>query len=480
MKSIWSESVSLKKHNALDGDISTNTVVIGGGIAGLLIAYRLKEKGIPAVVVEAKTICSGQTKNTTAKITSQHGAIYSKILLHYGVEAVKEYAYENEKAIADYENLIQKKNIACNFEWKNAVLYSLEDEKLIEKEYRAAKKAGIKCYITNKTELPFSVKSALVFKNQAQFNPLEFLSVISEDLEIYENTKVLSVENHVVLTDKGNINAENIVFACHFPFVNFPGLYFLRLNQERSYAVSSKWNGKLNGMYIDAVKGFSFRAYEDNIIIGAGTHRTGKAEKGNPFALIEKKGKMMFPDFKAEYCWSAQDCVPLDDIPYIGRFIKGNPNVFVATGFNKWGMTSAMVSANRISDMICGVKNDKDSIFSPSRFSIFAASKNICKNTAETVAGFSGYFGKTSLKAKDIKCDTAGIINYKGKICGVYRCKAGELYIVSLRCPHLKCIMNWNDTTKTWDCPCHGSRYDYKGNLLDNPAQENSILIAKI
>ncbi|MDE6412362.1 MAG: FAD-binding oxidoreductase, partial [Eubacterium sp.] len=329
MKSIWSESISLKKHNALNGDISTNTVVIGGGIAGLLIAYRLKEKGIPAVVVEAKTICSGQTKNTTAKITSQHGAIYSKILLHYGVEAVKEYAYENEKAIADYENLIQKKNIACSFERKNAVLYSLEDEKLIEKEYRAAKKAGIKCYITNKTELPFSVKSALVFKNQAQFNPLEFLSAISDELEIYENTKVLSVENHVVLTDKGNINAENIVFACHFPFVNFPGLYFLRLNQERSYAVSSKWNGKLNGMYIDAVKGFSFRAYEDNIIIGAGTHRTGKAEKGNPFALIEKKGKMMFPDFKAEYCWSAQDCVPLDDIPYIGRFIKGNPNVFV-------------------------------------------------------------------------------------------------------------------------------------------------------
>ncbi|MDE5996154.1 MAG: FAD-dependent oxidoreductase, partial [Eubacterium sp.] len=382
--------------------------------------------------------------------------------------------------ISDYEKLIKENHIDCDFEKKNAVLYSLEDENIIEKEAIAAKKAGIKCYVTRKTELPFPVKSALVFENQAQFNPLEFLSAISEHLEIYENTKAIRVENNVVFTNRGNIKAENIVFACHFPFVNFPGAYFLRLNQERSYVVSSKWNGKLNGMYIDAVKGFSFRTYENNIIIGGGAHRTGKAENGNSFKLIEKKGKMLFPDFKAEYCWSAQDCISLDGIPYIGRLVKSNPNIFVATGFNKWGMTSAMVSANRISDMISGNNCYENSVFSPSRFSLSASSKNICMNTAETVEGFCGYLGHTNLQARDIACETAGIINYKGKKCGAYRCKDRKLYIVSLKCPHLKCLLNWNDTTKTWDCPCHGSRYDYKGNLLDNPAQKNSILIAEI
>ncbi len=480
MKSLWSESVSLKKYNALKGDISINTVVIGGGIAGLLTAYKLKERGIDAAVIEAERICNGQTKNTTAKITSQHSIIYSKILFGYGAKAAEEYARANQQAISEYERIIQNKHIECGFERKNAVLYALESKKIIEKEYDAAKAAGIDCYMTNQIELPFPVKSALVFRNQAQFNPLAFLAAISENLKIYENTKAVKIENNTVFTDKGNITAENIVIACHFPFINFPGLYFLKMNQERSYAVSSKWNGKRSAMYIDAVKGFSFRTYKDSIIIGAGAHRTGKTEKGNPFTLIEKKGRMLFPDFKAENRWSAQDCITLDGLPYIGRFIRGNDHIYVSTGFNKWGMTAAMAGAHRISDMICTGNVYENSIFSPCRFSVFACAGNICTNTAETVKGFSAHLKKTSLSARDVKAETAEIINYKGEKAGAYRCKDGKLYIVSLKCPHLKCCLQWNKTTKTWDCPCHGSRYDYRGRLIDNPAQQHSILIAEI
>ena len=480
MDSIWSKSVSLKRHNTLKGNLTVDTAVIGGGIAGLLIAYRLKEKGIKAVVIEAATICSGQTKNTTAKITSQHGVIYSKILSCYGEQAAKEYAFENEKAIADYEKLIEKNNISCDFEKKNAVLYSVDHAEIVEREAAAAEKAGIECYVTDKTELPFPVKSALVFENQAQFNPLKFLSAVSDTLEVYEHTKALCVKDNVIFTDCGNIMAKNIVFACHFPFVNFPGFYFLKLNQERSYVVSSSYGKSLNGMYIDAEGGLSLRCYKDNLLLGGCAHRTGKAGRNDAFELLEKKAEMYFPGFKAENRWSAQDCISLDGIPYIGRLVKTTPNIFVATGFNKWGMTSAMVSANIISDMICGNSAYKDSIFSPSRFSFFASSKTILQNTAETVSGFSGYLCRTRFRADDIKRETAGIIHYNGKKCGAYRCKDGELYIVSLQCPHLKCLLNWNVATKTWDCPCHGSRYDYKGNLLDNPAQKNSIFIAKI
>lgn len=480
MKSLWSESVSLKKYNSLDRDISVNTVVIGGGIAGLLTAYKLNKREIDTVLIEADRICSGQTKNTTAKITSQHGVIYSKILSFYGQEAAKEYADANQKAISEYEHIIKSDNIRCGFERKNAVLYAMNDKKIIEKEFEAAKAAGIDCYTENRIELPFPVQSALVFRNQAQFNPLEFLSSISEQLRIFEKTKAIKIENGTVITDKGNITAENIVLACHFPFVNFPGLYFLKINQERSYAVSSKWNGNLNGMYIDAVKGFSFRSYKDNIIIGAGAHRTGKAPDKNPFKMIEKKGKMLFPDFKAENYWSAQDCITLDGLPYIGRFINNNHKIFISTGFNKWGMTTAMTGADIISSMICDDKNYDKSIFSPSRFSVFACAGNICVNTGETVKGFANHLKGTAYSAKDVKEGNAEIINYKGKKAGAYRCKGGKLYIVSLKCPHLKCCLQWNSVTKTWDCPCHGSRYDYKGNLIDNPAQQHSILIAEI
>ncbi len=189
MKSIWSKGIELKNYTSLKGDIKAHTVVIGGGIAGILTAYRLKEKGIKAIIIEAKTICSGQTKNTTAKITSQHGAIYNKIISNYGEKAARQYAAANEKAISEYEQIIEKHNIDCHFERKNAILYSVNDSEIIKKEAEAAKRAGINCYVTNKTELPFPIKAALVFRNQAQFNPLEFLSAIADNLKIYKNCR---------------------------------------------------------------------------------------------------------------------------------------------------------------------------------------------------------------------------------------------------------------------------------------------------
>ena len=480
MGSLWSKSVSFERRAALDGNISVNTAIIGGGIAGLLIAYKLKERGIDAVILEAREICSGQTKNTTAKITSQHGIIYSKIASGYGDEAAKQYANANQKAIADYEKLIAQKNISCHFEKKQAVLYTLHDKEAIEKEAAAAKKAGIECFITDKTELPFPVKSALVFENQAQFNPLEFLKPISEELTIYENTPVTKVVDNVVHTKNGTVTAQNIVFACHYPFVNFPGVYFLRMSQERSYVVSSKWQGKLDGMYIDAGEGLSFRTYEDQIIIGGGAHRTGEPNAENPLKMLNEKGEMMFSGFRRTAMWSAQDCITLDGIPYIGRLSPTNPNIYVATGFNKWGMTSSMVSANIISDTICGVENKDGDVFSPRRFVLFTGAKNICINTGETVKGFAKHLKSASYTADMVRRGSARVIKYNGKKAGAYRDKDGRLYIVSLTCPHLKCCLQWNRATKTWDCPCHGSRYDYKGNLLDGPSQKQSILIKLI
>ncbi len=477
MESVWSRSVTFKEHKQLQGDISVNTAVIGAGIAGLLTAYRLKEKGIDTVVIDANTVCSGQTKNTTAKITSQHGVIYSKILNYYGEESAKQYAELNQKAIEDYEKLIKEKGISCHFERKSAYLYTMGDEKKIFKEAAAAHKAGIPCSITDKTELPFSVKAALVFENQAQFNPLEFLNVIADELKIYENTQSTKIIDNVIYTNCGTITAENIVLACHYPFVNFPGLYFMRMSQERSYVVSAEYNRELNGMYIDADGGLSLRSYGNRLILGGGAHRTGCPNDADPFKTLENAGKRLFGDFNVDASWSAQDCITLDNIPYIGRFSSAAPNMFVMTGFCKWGMTTSMVAANLVSDMISGEYKSDFNVFSPTRLSVFATAGNACVNTAETVKGFAKYLRITAMTEKDVKNSSAAVIRYNGKNAGAYRDENGKLYIVSLKCPHLKCTLNWNESTKTWDCPCHGSRYDYKGALIDNPAQHMSILL---
>lgn len=478
MESIWSE-VKLKNFDKLNENIETNTVIIGAGISGILISNALKENGIENVVIDSKSVCSGQTKNTTAKITSQHSVIYSKIAKHYGRKAAEQYAAANEGAIRDYERIINDRGIECDFEKTDAVLYSTQAGGEISEEMLAAKAAGIDCYTTKYTALPFKVSNALVFKNQAQFHPLKFISGILDGLTVYENTPAIKIEGNAVATPKGNIKAENIVIASHFPFVNFPGEYFLRMSQDRSYVVAiEKKNYEQNGMFFGTQSNnLSIRKYKDFVLVGGGAHRTGES-KGNPFEMLEKKVKLLFKNPKIIARWSAQDCITLDSIPYIGRFIKDNPNVYVATGFNKWGMTSSMVSANIISDMILKKRNPNSEIFSPQRFNPAASAKNILVNTGETIKGFASHLKPVFNSENDVEKGSAKEIVYNGRNAGAYRDYQGKIYIVSLKCPHLKCKLNWNGATKTWDCPCHGSRYDFKGNLIDNPSQENSILLA--
>ncbi len=480
MESVWSKNTCLKKYQSLEQDTSVDTVVIGGGLAGILTAYKLVKNSIDTVVIEADRICSGQTKNTTAKITSQHGVIYSKIEKFYGKEAAKQYAFANEKAITDYEEIIKENSIDCDFERKPAILYSTTDKNTLIREEAAAKHAGIKCRLTEETELPFEVKNALVFENQAQFNPLKFIEGLTDKLKIYENTPAIKIIGSTIYTPKAKITAKHIVVACHYPFINYPELYFLKIGRERSYVIAEECSKKeLKAMYIGTEKSdLSIKSYNNFILIGGGSHRTGIDDKNKAYKNLLQSGKNLFSQFHEVTRWSAQDCITLDNIPYIGLFSKNNPDIYVATGFGKWGMTSSMVSANIISDSICKKENNYKDIFSPRRFSLFGCAKNMLMNIGYTIRGFASHIIITFNKSENIARDSAKIIKYNGKHAGAYRDKNGKIYIVSLECPHLKCRLNWNETTKTWDCPCHGSRYDYKGNLIDNPAQKSSILIA--
>ena len=477
MKSVWSESCKFRKRDALNKDIKTDVLVIGAGIAGVLTAYMLKQKGREVVVIDAAEIASGNTKNTTAKITSQHDLIYSKLIAEFGEEKARQYAKANELAIKKYKEIIEDKRIECDFEEKPAYVYSLNEVDVLKEEVEAAKNLGIDAEFVQEANLPFKINGAVKFNNQAQFNPLKFLKGISNELVIYENTRALEIKENLVVTSGGNITANNIVVATHYPIMNAPGYYFMKMHQERSYVLALENTSEIDGMYIDLNKeGYSFRTYNNLLLLGGISHRTGENEEGGSYDELRKVAKRLYPKAKEKYYWSAQDCMTIDGIPYIGRYSSETPNIYVATGFNKWGMTSSMVSAMIISDMILEKENDFSEIFSPRRFDLSLSINNIANDLIETAKNFIAqkvYIPSSEIE--HIKNGHGGIIEYNGEKVGVYKNKEGKEFFVSTKCTHLGCQLSWNSDELTWDCPCHGSRFDYKGRLIGSPATKDLV-----
>ncbi|EIW6614276.1 FAD-dependent oxidoreductase [Clostridium perfringens] len=477
MKSVWSESCKFRKREALNKDIKTDVLVIGAGIAGILTAYMLKQNGREVVLIDAAEIASGNTKNTTAKITSQHDLIYSKLITEFGEEKARQYAKANELAIKKYKEIIEDRRIDCDFEEKSAYVYSLNEVDVLKEEVEAAKNLGIDAEFVQEVNLPFKINGAVKFNNQAQFNPLKFLRGISNELVIYENTRALEIKENLVVTSGGNITANNIVVATHYPIMNAPGYYFMKMHQERSYVLALENTSEIDGMYIDLNKeGYSFRTYNNLLLLGGISHRTGENEEGGSYDKLRKVAKNLYPKAKEKYYWSAQDCMTIDGIPYIGRYSSETPNIYVATGFNKWGMTSSMVSAMIISDMILEKENDFSEIFSPRRFDLSLSINNIANDLIETAKNFIAQ--KVSIPSSEIehiKNGHGGIIEYNGEKVGVYKNKEEKEFFVSTKCTHLGCQLSWNADELTWDCPCHGSRFDYKGRLIGSPATKDLV-----
>lgn len=447
LKSIWESDADLERRKALPGNVQTENVVIGAGMAGLLIAYFLQKQGKQVLVVEAKTIGSGQTKGTTAKITSQHGLCYAKMIRNIGRKKAKQYAEANEQAIRLYERMIYGEHIDCEFERKAAYLYTVRKHSVatLQKEAEAAMSLGIKAQFVTGTEwkeFPFEAKAGVCFENQAQFHPLKFISHLAKELTIYENTKVLSVKKHEVITNRGIISADNIVFATHYPILNVPGFYFLRQHQERSYVLALQAEKESAGMYYGIDEGgLSLRSVGNVLLLGGGGHRTGKKNCGcsqsSGYGYLRKMAQLYYPGAKELAAWSAQDSMPHDEVPFIGRYSMLRPYWYVATGFGKWGMTASMIAARIISSQISGISEEDSKVFSPWRFRPRAAFAKLAVDVGESIVGLAkGWLGSRKK-----------------------------------RCPHMGCRLEWNGWEDSYDCPCHGSRFDEKGELLDNPAQ---------
>lgn len=498
MESIWYQSIKIPKKESLSGNRKVDAAVIGGGLAGMLTAWFLKESGMNVLVVEGNRIGSGQTGKTTAKITVSHNLIYEKLIRKVGMEKARQYADANQAALKQYRKLIEKEKISCDFRNCPSYLYSVQERNRMEKEADAAKRLGLDVHYTTQTELPFPVKAALCYEDQACFHPLKFLNYLAERLDVVERTPVTYVEGNQVLTPHGKIEAEHIVFASHYPFINVPGYYFMRMHQERSYVTAFTGCGKLNGMYlgIDPAlpvtaensegTGLSFRSYDNFLLLGGYSHRTGENHTGGQYARLKKTAETYWPDCQAISCWSAQDGMPVSEIPYIGTYSSKKSNWYVAAGFGKWGMTSSMASAMILSDKIqrkqpadfvnvVQGKNDaacQSEVFSPRKLYLIHSMPNLLKEgTSAAKHLLQQNLSIPGKFLKNIPAGHGGIIWYQGKKMGVYKDENGHPYFVTTKCPHLGCELSWNPEEKSWDCPCHGSRFDYKGNLLDNPAQ---------
>ena len=475
-ESIWNRTASLRPREPLSGDRKVDAAVIGGGLAGILTAHFLRAAGLETVVLEAARAGSGQTGRTTAKITAQHGLIYERLIDQLGREKAVLYAQANQWAVAEYRRMVREGGIDCDFTDCPAYLYATGDPWPIHREAEAAHSLGIDAACTADTELPFPVAAALRFGNQARFHPLRFLDAVAEPLELYEQTRVRDVEGNRVITDRGTVTAEHVVFACHYPFRNVPGYYFLRMHQERSYVLALENAAGLEGMYFGTDgDGLSFRPQGDLLLLGGGGHRTGENSAGGQYQKLRQAARSFWPESRETAAWSAQDGMPLDGVPYIGRFSAATPNWYVATGFQKWGMTSSMVAARLLTDLITTGASPWEEVFTLQRFQPSAAGKALLQESTQAAKGLGRrLFTPPRAEVEALPRGHGGVVESRGEKLGVYKDDGGEVFCVSVRCPHLGCQLEWNPDEKSWDCPCHGSRFDYRGRLLDGPAQRDA------
>ena len=371
---------------------------------------------------------------------------------------------------------------------QNAYVYTTQEDEVIEiqKEVEAVQSLGKEARFVTQTELPFKIKGAIKFENQAQFHVRKYMiglcKAILKQNQIYAYTTVTDVvkegEEYNIYTDRGNVKAKYVVIATHYPIVNMPGFYFTKMYQSTSYLIAIETEKKLpQGMYISSKEPvYSFRTATYNgkqiLLIGGSEHKTGKAiEDNSNYEKLEKKAKELYPDCKVLFRWNTRDCISLDKIPYIGEYSNIMKNMYVGTGFKKWGMTLSNIAGKIVSDKIMGKENKYEAIFDSTRIKPIKNRWEVKNMVEETVKSI--VLNKFKIEPEDIKQiknDNGAIIEINGENVGIYKDPEGKIYAVKPNCTHLGCLLTWNNLDKTWDCPCHGSRFDYMGRNIYEPA----------
>ncbi len=364
-RSLWEKTVSLPAREALHGDIHTQVAILGAGMTGCLLGYRLKELGVDCVLLEAGTVGSGQTGHTTAKVTAQHGML-TKLVQKVGMERARLYVAANQLAGKEYAALAARLDRDVGYSQCPSYLYAQPGGTMLRQEANLEADLGLPAVFTTDTDLPFPIQGAVRLDSQAVFHPLAFLQAITGGLPIYEHTQAVRVRGHRIWTPHGTVTAKQIVFACHYPFRNVPGFYFLKLHQARDYVLGLENVAPLSGSYYGVDQGdLSLRPAEGLVLVGGCGHRSGHNAEGSRYEILAQRAAVYFPRSRVVVRWSAQDCMTPDGLPYVGPYSVFRPDWYVATGFNQWGMTNAMAAAMILSDLLCGRKTASPPPFPP-------------------------------------------------------------------------------------------------------------------
>ena len=492
MNSFWIDSVPdiLDEHKFLDNDLEVDVCIVGGGITGITCAYMLSKQGFKVTLLEKDKLACKTTGNTTGKITSQHGLFYKYLVDSFDHSYAKAYLEANEEAIKNIKKIITDNNIDCDFSTQDAYVYSQNEDDIqkIKDETNTVNTLGFNAEFVSNISLPIqNVRGAIKFPNQAQFHPRKYLRALCNIIEknngqIFENSCVLDIKKedkkYITYTNNHKVISKYVILATRYPIINFPGFYFLKMYQELSYIIGVETNSELfDGMYIsNSSPNLSFRTTEYNgkklLLIGGMQHKVGaKIDLENAYKVLENTAKSLYPDSKILYKWQTEDTVSLDKIPYIGQFSELMPNMYVATGFKKWGMTSSNIAANIITDKILGKENPYEKIFLSTRFHPIKNKEefgNMLKESTYSLVINNFKIPEESLK--DVKNDEGKIIEIDGQKVGVYKNPEGKVFAINPKCTHLGCELSWNNLEKTWDCPCHGSRFDFTGKNIYDPA----------
>ncbi|WP_379130348.1 FAD-dependent oxidoreductase [Paenibacillus sp. sgz500958] len=491
-ESLWRGTTELPSFPRLTEDHDTDIAVVGGGITGITTAYLLIHAGYKVSLLEAGRLLNGTTGFTTAKITAQHGMIYNDLLKHFGEEQARQYFQSNSEAMEWIVGTVKELDISCGLNRDTAYLYAdAGDEqtlKKLEDEFQAYEKLNLPGEWQNNVSLPLMAAGAIALPGQARFHPLLYLKTLLQIFldkggVVYEHTMISDdVENEGKLTlfteqSRHRITCRHAVSASHFPFYDGGALYFSRLHAERSYALAIRPETDYEGgMYLSAGEPTrSLRAVDWEgqklVIVGGNNHKTGHGICTiNHYDSLEVFAGNLLGIKSFPYRWSTQDLITLDRVPYIGK-VSGKEEIYIATGFAKWGMTNGTLAARIIADQIQRKENPYTDLYDPSRFKANPSIKNFIVTNAEVVKELvAGKLEFAHKKIADMQEDEGAVVRHEGKRAGAYKDLKGNLHLVDRTCTHLGCEVEWNDAERTWDCPCHGSRFSYEGNVIEGPA----------
>ncbi len=450
--SFWVSSAPRTPNPPLAADTTADVCVIGGGIVGALSTHLLRAEGKHVVLIDAREVARGVTGHTTAKVTSSHGLIYRQIERSFGAEGAALYGAANEAGKEKIASLVEELGIDCDFERQDNYVYTEERSYLgkVKDEVEAARRAGLPASFVTSSPLPYPIEGAVRFTNQAQFHPRRFVLGLLEraegdGLEVYEDTtavKVSAGQRCRVETSSGaSIDAGSVVVATHLPFLD-RGLFFTKAHPHRSYVVASHMDAPPDGMHISSggtTRSIRHVADGDRrlLLVGGEGHKTGhKADTEEPYRKLASFAEERFGLSEFAHRWAAHDYVSVDHVPYVGRLTRATDNILVATGFGKWGFANGAAAAMMMTDLIVGRRNEWLSLFDAKRLDVFASAPEFVKENGQVAFHFV----------------------------------ADRLDRSSPRCTHLGCVLKWNNAETTWDCPCHGSRFDADGKVIQGPA----------